>query len=364
MRAKNRAPTLIALVLAIGLASFAGPARPGAALPNQQSTDKLVIVGWGGSYQEAQRKAFFEPFEAATGVQITEDTGPQIERSQAEVATGHPSFDLTATNQPFYMIGLENNLWEPIDYQYFRPEDLAAMPDQVRLPYGVATIYYAEGMAISTTAFPPGQPQPNSWADFWDVQRFPGKRIMPSCDLGTYPIPEAALLADGVPPDQLFPIDVPRAIRKLKELVPYVTTWYKDVAQAGQLLVNGEGVMSMAPDGRIKLLIQQGAPIQFVWNQSRYTYDVWYVLKGAANRDNAMRFIAFASQPQPQADMARLSLYAPTNPQAFDLIDQETAKLLVTYPDNFRQTIQKNETWWKANRDMWIEECTKATLGQ
>src|SRR5207249_2739030 len=142
-----------------------------------------------------------------------------------------------------------NNLWEPMDYQYFRPEDLAAMPEQVRLQYGVATIYYAEGMAISTTAFPDGQPQPNSWADFWDVQKFPGKRIMPSCDLGTYPIPEAALLADGVPPDQLFPIDVPRAIRKLKELVPYVTTWYKDVAQAGQLLVNGEGVMSMAPDG-------------------------------------------------------------------------------------------------------------------
>jgi putative spermidine/putrescine transport system substrate-binding protein len=261
------------------------------------------------------------------------------------------------------MIGLEQSLWEPIDYKYFREADLNSMPKEVRLDYGVGHIYYAEGIAFSTAAFPAGQPQPNSYADFWDVQKFPGKRIMPACDLGTYPIPEAALLADGVPPDQLFPIDIPRAIKKLKELAPNVVTWYKDVAQAGQLLVSGEGVLSMAPDGRIKQLVQQGAPVQFVWNQSRYTYDVWYVLKGAANKDNAMRFIAYASQPEPQAEMAKLSLYAPTNPDAFKLIDDQTSKLLVTNPANFKQTIKKNEAWWKANQKQWIEECTKAVLG-
>src|SRR5688572_27980425 len=105
MKAKNLTRAAIALILAVGVAGLAAPTQPGAAQPaaSQPSTDKLVIVSWGGSYQEAQRKAFFEPFQTSSGIQVVEDTGPQIDRSRAEVQSGRPSYDLTVTNQPFYM---------------------------------------------------------------------------------------------------------------------------------------------------------------------------------------------------------------------------------------------------------------------
>ena len=329
------------------------------ALAAELETKELVVVSWGGSYLDGQREAYLTPFAEAFGVTVLEDTGPQIERSRAEVESGSPSFDITATNQAFYQIGVENDLWVPIDYGYFDKADLEAMPESVRLSHGVGTIYYAEAMAISEDAFSAGQP--NSWKDFWDVEAFPGQRALPWCDVATYPLPEAALLADGVPRDQLYPIDMERAAKKLKALSEHVV-WWKDANQPGQLLSTGEVVATMAPSGRIQKLIDGGAPLKIVWNEGRVTFDVWYVLKGAKNVDNAMRFLAHASKPAQQAKMAELLGYGPTNPRALELISEATARKLPNHPDNAKGMVRKDESWWKANRSQWIEVCTGALL--
>ena len=317
---------------------------------------EVAIVSWGGSYQEAQKKAYFEPFSQATGIKVIEGTGPQIERTRAEVASGAPGFDLVVTNQAFNLIGVEQGLWIPIDYSKFDKAVLDAIPADYRQEYGVGSIVYSEGIVFSTQAFPAGSAEPSGYADFWNVEKFPGKRAMPWCDVATYPLPEAALLADGVPADQLYPIDIDRAVRKLKELSPHVV-WWQDINQAGQLVTSGEATMGIAPSGRVQNLINSGAPLKIDWTQSRYTFDVWYVLKGAANAENAMKFIAFASTPQPQADMARLSGNAPTNSDAFELLDDEIARRMPTYPENFAKQFKKDEAWWKENRTTWAEAC-------
>jgi putative spermidine/putrescine transport system substrate-binding protein len=166
-------------------------------------------------------------------------------------------------------------------------------------------------------------------------------------------------LADGVPLDKLYPLDIPRALSKLKELAPNIV-WWHDINQGGQMLTSGEAVMSIAPSNRIQGLIDSGAPLKIIWNQNRYTFDVWYVLRGAPDADNAMRFIAFASRADSQARMAQLGGYGPTNPRALALIDQTAAKKLPTYADNYNLVFQKNEEWWKDNRQKWVEACTAA----
>ncbi|MBM3573416.1 MAG: ABC transporter substrate-binding protein [Alphaproteobacteria bacterium] len=322
-------------------------------------TNELVVVTWGGTLQEQQRDSLFRPFSTASGIRVREDTGPQIERSRAEVRSGKPSFDTTATNLAFYLIGKQQDLWAPVDYQYFDKADLAAMPDDIRLSHGVGAYIYAHGMNFSTKAYPAGRPQPNSWADFWDVRKFPGKRSLADCGSATRPVPEAALLADDVPMDKLYPIDIPRAVRKLKELAPHVI-WWKNPNQPGQLLATGEVTMAMAPTGRIQTMIDEGAPMAIVWNQSQWTFDIWYALKGAPNADNAMRFLAFAMQPDQQAKFAKVSALAPSNPRALALIDPATTRKLPTHPDNFRHMYKKDEAWWENNRDKWAEACLSA----
>ena len=347
--------------ISITVAAAAGTTAAQDNLGEGLQTDEVVIVSWGGSYQEGQRKAYFDGFSEAAGVRVREDTGPQIERSRAEVQSGNPTFDLTATNQTFYMIGLEQDLWVPMDYQYFDQADLDAMPGEAKKSHGVGTIYYSEGMAINTDAFPAGGPQPASWADFFDVEKFPGKRALPKCTFATAPLPEAAAIALGAGLDSIYPVDLQAAANKIDELAPHVI-FYANAGQPGQMLASGEVVMAMGAQGRAQKLIDEGAPIQIVWEGQRHTFDQWYVLKGARNADNAMRFIAYASRPEPQARMAKLLSYAPTNPRAFDFIDDATARKLVTHADNFNRAWAMDVPWWTENRDQWLEICTQTLL--
>ena len=110
--------------------------------------------------------------------------------------------------------------------------------------------------------------------------------------------------------------------------------------------------------------IDKGAPVEIIWNQARHTFDPWYVLKGAANRANAMKFIAFAMRPENQAEMAKLSGNAPTNPKALDLLPPALARTMPTWPDNFKLGFEKGERWWIEQRPKWIEACTAGLLSR
>ena len=310
-------------LIALCLAAAALGLEPSAA--QAQQNGKVVYLGIGGATQEALRKAYFEPFTKATGIQVVEDTGLSPERVQAEVQSGHPSIDVTNISTAAYETLLAKDLLAPIDYKYYDATDLKSMPeDTMRGKFSVSTSYTSLGMSISTAAFPEGKPQPNSWADFWDVKKFPGKRTMPFCGVleGDWPLPEAALLADGVPADKLYPLDIDRAVKKLKELSPNVI-WWKNPSQPGQYLVTQEAVMAMNSVGRTNALLDQGAPVKYVWNGAQTFSSKWIVMKGGPNYDNTMRFLAFVAHPDRQIELAKLIGYAPINPRAYDIIDKE-----------------------------------------
>jgi putative spermidine/putrescine transport system substrate-binding protein len=159
----------------------------------------------------------------------------------------------------------------------------------------------------------------------------------------------------------VYPIDIPRAIRKLKELAPNII-WYKELNQASQLLITKEATITLSANGRLQQAIDQGAPIKLVWNEAVLVFDLWFVLRGSPNKDNALHFVAFASQPKPQADLARLIPYAPTNPRAYAYLDKATAEKLPTYPENVKLTITKNASWWKDHGQEWIKACREAVI--
>jgi len=332
--------------------------------PAHAQGGKVVYVGIGGPTQEALRKALFEPFQKETGIQVVEDTGLSAERVQAEVQSGHPTIDFLTIGASAYTTLLTKELLAPIDYKYYDPDDLKSMPEDIRGKFAVGSVFSSLGMAFSKKAFPDGGQQPASWADFWDVKKFPGKRTLPYCGVleGSWPIAEAALLADGVPRDKLYPLDMERAVKKLKELAPNVI-WWKNTSQPGQYLSTGEAVMDLDSVGRTNNLIKNGVAVQYVWNGANVFGDKWIVVKGAPDYDNAMRFLAFAARPQVQAGLAKLIGYAPSNPRAYDYLDKADAMRLVTYPDNVKQTWPTNPAWWSANVAKWTETCLNGLSG-
>src|SRR5258707_11657222 len=79
-------------VLLLALAGF-GSCRHETSTPRE-----LVVVSYGGSYQEAQRKAIFEPFEKATGIKIKEaEWSGEYAKLKAMVDSGNVTWDVVVS---------------------------------------------------------------------------------------------------------------------------------------------------------------------------------------------------------------------------------------------------------------------------
>ena len=74
---------------AVGVATVG---LPGAA--RAQRGKSIVVVSFGGTYQDAQRKAYYEPFEAATGIKVVEDTIATAAKLKAMVDSKNVTWDV------------------------------------------------------------------------------------------------------------------------------------------------------------------------------------------------------------------------------------------------------------------------------
>jgi putative spermidine/putrescine transport system substrate-binding protein len=154
---------------------------------------------------------------------------------------------------------------------------------------------------------------PNTWPEVWDMAKFPGKRTL--YDLGQDPVGgctwEAALFADGVHPDKLYPIDFKRALKSLDVLKPSILKYWAAGAEPVQLLIDKSVTVASAWNGRLAAIADRNKDIAYTWNQGILQWDAWVVSNGAKNTENAMKFLAFAARPEQQANFAELITRAP-----------------------------------------------------
>jgi putative spermidine/putrescine transport system substrate-binding protein len=322
-----------------------------------QDKGQVVVVSWGGTYQDAMREAIFKPFERATGIKVIEETGPAVAKIRAMVNAGRPEWDVAdLLPQDFLQLSAEGML-QRIDYDAMDRSVFKDFINDAVQPFGVGNFVYASVISFNTKKYTRAT-GPKSWVDVWDVQKFPGPRILTAGN-GTGATIEEALLANGIARERLYPLDFKRAYDALSRLNPSVVKWSTTSAMLTDALVSGDAAIGVTSVGRAQEAKEQGAPIDFVWNQAIIGWDYWGVLKGAKNEQNAKKFIEFASSPQSQAAMAKLQVLGPLNKKAFDLLSPERAKLLPSYPENSKHAIPLNAAWWakkdnfgKSNREI------------
>lgn len=331
-------------ILKMGILTAAGGAlaKPLSPLIARAQAKQLVICSWGGAYQEAQRKSMFEPFEKETGLKIVEASPTDYGKLKAMVLSGNVEWDLVDVGDRMVTAGAKDGLLEPIDYQTIDTRDVFP---QVVQKYGLGTIYYSTILAYSTKKYPSGN-HPKSWAEFWDVKRFPGPRTVRNNPIDNL---EFALMADGVPMDKIYPLDVERAFKSMDRIKKQITVWWTTGAQPAQLLADGEVDLATAWNGRIATIIQQGAKAGIEWNQGKLQWDSWVIPKGSRNKDGAMKFIAFATQPKIQAAITKYIPYGPVNKKAFEVIDPKAAKDLPTHPENAKRQVMVDTIYWGEN---------------
>jgi putative spermidine/putrescine transport system substrate-binding protein len=198
----------------------------------------------------------------------------------------------------------------------------------------------------------PGEHYPKSWADFWDVQKFPGRRVLRREEVW---VTEAALKADGVKEGEFYPIDVARVFRSLDRIKPHIKAWYYDNSQAQQLMEQEEVDLIAMMNGRAtESILNAKAPFEIVWNEAICEGGIqgWIVPMGCPNPKGAMKFLDIVGRAEYQAVFARLMYYAPQNPKALDLLEPAIARLMPTYPENERLAHIINFEWWADNLPM------------
>ena len=205
--------------------------------------------------------------------------------------------------------------------------------------------FYSSVLAYNKDKF--GDNPPKTWADFWDVKKFPGTRALRNHPLATL---EAALLADGVPADKLYPLDVDRAFKKLEEIKPHVSVWWTSGAQSAQLLADGEVDMEMAWNGRVAAVVKEGSPIGYSFNQGFLQYTSLCILNGAPNMETAVKFVNAALTPDIQANFPAYIDYGPGNPEAYKTgkISPERAAEMPSSPENAAIQVLVADEWWSS----------------
>jgi putative spermidine/putrescine transport system substrate-binding protein len=330
------------------------------ALPSQVlAKNEVVICDWGGAIQKAMEEAYYRPFEKETGIRVIAVSWPNLAKIRAMEQTGNVEWDIVVSGGAAYYTSIINNMAEKIDYSYFDPKVLAEIFPEAKQPYGVGAYSYSYVFTWRTDVYSKDN-CPKNTVEFWDVKRFPGPRTMfdiSAAALGW----EWGLLADGVPKDQLYNNpDMDRAFKKLGEIKPYVVKWWKQGAMPGQLFTDKEIVLGIAYSGRMQKLKEEGGNVDYHWNDGRMSYDNYFVLKGAPNKENAMKLIAFASRPDRQAAFAKIIAYGPTNKKAFDMIPAERGRLLPSYPENMKKQFIPDDKWYMdpKNTDGVVERWT------
>jgi putative spermidine/putrescine transport system substrate-binding protein len=306
------------------------------------STKELYVNTWGGSWTEAEKDAFFEPFTKATGVAIRPVSPVAFAKLRAQVQSGSYEFDITELPQTDWLIADKMGFAEPINWKVV---EKAKIPETAVLGPSIGFCTLATMIAFRKEAFPNGGPQ--SWADFWNVKKFPGKRSL--CSAVPVQLIPLALLADGVPKEKLYPLDIDRAFKKLDEIKPYITVWWTGGAQSQQLLRDRQVDITSIWSARGLELQQQGTAVDLVWDEALIHTTSWGVVKGTPNSEVAWRFIQSAVQPEAQGIFAKRLFYAPSNPEALKLLPENVAVQMPTHPRNLSRGVMEDPVWGAEN---------------
>ncbi|ATU95454.1 ABC transporter substrate-binding protein [Phyllobacterium zundukense] len=319
------------------------------ALSSAVSAQELTVVSWGGALQDAQTKAFIDPFAKEKGVKITQDSwSGELAKLRAMVDGGNVVWDVVDMDPQTAAAACESGLLERIGEEAaFKATNL--VPGGLT-PCAVGTSTYATVLAYDKKAF---SEAPTSTTDIFDSKKFPGKRAMRKSPVDAL---ELALVADGVPAGEVYNTlstseGVDRAFKKLDTIKSDIV-WWDAGAQPAQMLKSGEVKMALAWNGRIAdANAKEKADLGIGWSDQIRGFDMWTIPSGAKNADIAREFILSSLEPETNAELSKYVAYGPVTEAAAKLVPAEIAPNLPSAPENSKGALAQDGAFWGKNSE-------------
>lgn len=338
----------------------------------------ITVVSWGGAYTVSQQKAYGRSWEQKTGKKITwVDYNGGLAEIRAQVAAGTVLWDVVDVFAHEARIGCDEGLFERLPRERFTPAPDGTPMDQdvmVAVPNDcvVPNIIWSWVTVYDDTRF--AGDKPKTIADFFDLERFPGKRgisVFPQANI------EMALVADGVDPKQVYevmdsPGGIDRAFAKLDSIRDHAVFWSSGLEPI-TFVKNGDVAMSTVYNGRVgAAVLGDGAPLVAIWD-GQMLDEEWFVLvKGTRNYDEALDFLVHASAPEQQAAQAKWITYGPMRRSGLAIIAanepwHHSGEDIMPHMPNrasvMARTVIADPDWWAANGAA-LTERYKAWMGR
>ena len=314
----------------------------------------VMFASWGGSFQDALRSTMLTPAAEKLGIEVEEDTTNGIQDVRSQISAGAVSWDVTEQELSVCETLKQEKSLEPLDYSLI---DTNGIPSELINSHYVGLLAFTKVISYRKDKF--GDNGPQSWADFWDVKKFPGKRGMHG--KVNYNL-EAALMADGVAKSEIYNVlstkkGQERAWAKLAEIVPHVTVWYRGGSQSAQILRDGEVDVVHMGHNRVESVANSGVDVAYTFQDGTMDVDCLLVPKGAPNYANAMKLINSVLSASSQATLAKTMPLGPVNKYAFDagVLSIEQAKNVNTHPDNYDKQLLVDPNFYIGQLDVLTE---------
>ena len=343
----NKYLKIVCLTLSMGM---------GFGLSNIAKADghSVMFASWGGSFQDALRTTMLTPAAEKLGIEVEEDTTNGIQDVRSQISAGAVSWDVTEQELSVCETLKQEDSLEPLDYSLINS---AGIPPELVNSHYVGLLAFTKVLSYRQDKF--GDNGPQSWADFWDVEKFPGKRGMHG--KVNYNL-EAALMADGVAKSEIYNVlstkkGQERAWAKLAEIVPHVTVWYRGGSQSAQILRDGEVDVVHMGHNRVESVANSGIDVAYTFQDGTMDVDCLLVPKGAPNYANAMKLINSVLSASSQATLAKTMPLGPVNKYAFDagVLSIEQAKNVNTHPDNYDKQLLVDPNFYIGQLDILTE---------
>jgi putative spermidine/putrescine transport system substrate-binding protein len=319
---------------------------------------ELNFVTWGGAYAQSQQKAYVDTY-SGDKINFMEYHGG-LDEIRRQVDSGEVIWDIVDVQSHEARVGCDEGLFEELDRDMFeKAADGTAMDDDIMVPvpndcvvpqiFWSHVTFYQEGSFIGT--------QPTTIADFFDQNKFPGKRGLRSWPHGLI---EMALIADGVAISNVYNVmrtetGINQAFRMLDKIKDEVAFWSLG-KEPLELVKSGVVSMSMAYNGRVGFaVLTESEKFVTLWDGQVLDAEWLVIVKGTPNLEEAQKFLIHASAPAQQAGQAKYINYGPMRASAFDIIRSGepwfySGKNILEHMPNrsevMARTIVANPEWW------------------
>ncbi|KRR29186.1 hypothetical protein CQ13_38830 [Bradyrhizobium retamae] len=298
------------------------------------------MVTYGGSYQDATVKAVFDPFTKETGIRVQLVPYPGLDKVKAMQLTGNIEIDVYLSTGAEAAAGSKLGFWDKLDPSLFDLKDLKIQPTSDYVTYEI----YAQGVTWDPKKFGSGK-HPTNFVEFFDRQKFPGRRAIRARVQNTL---EIALLGDGVAPKDIYPLDLNRAFKALDRIKSQLV-WAANTPQDTALVQVGEADFSIANSNRVKATTEPGGgvPLAFSFEQNVLGGSTLQLIKGARNKDGAMKLIAYHLRPEVQARLYNLVGATPVSKKGSAMLSPDVSKWQPNLENP--RNVYLNDTYWADN---------------